>query len=118
MEKSPQKGGTVTSDKKEHVSETVYQAVKNMVFLNRFKPGRSLNVERLARELGVSRTPTWEAIRRLDQDGIVRKVPNRGVYMREDPLERVLHRSWGFSAAHPSLCAPPGRKGADQGRVL
>jgi DNA-binding GntR family transcriptional regulator len=75
--------------KKESMSETVYHAVKEMVYLNRFKPGLRLNVERLSRELSVSRTPAWEAIRRLEEEGIVRKVPHRGVFMVESSLERV-----------------------------
>jgi len=65
--------------KKESMSETVYHAVKEMVYLNRFKPGLRLNMERLSRELGVSRTPVWDAIGRLEQEGIVRKCPI-GVY--------------------------------------
>jgi DNA-binding GntR family transcriptional regulator len=75
--------------KKESMSETVYHAVKEMVYLNRFKPGLRLNMERLSRELGVSRTPVWDAIGRLEQEGIVRKVPHRGVFMVESSLERV-----------------------------
>ncbi len=87
--------------KKELMSETVYQAVRNMVFLNRFKPGRRLNVERLARELGVSRTPAWEAVRRLEQEGIVRTVPNRGVFMRENSLARVYEQMEVLGALDP-----------------
>lgn len=71
------------------MTETVYRAVKEMVFLNRFRPGLHLNVERLSRELRVSRTPVWSAIRRLEQEGIVRKVPYQGVFMVEITLGRV-----------------------------
>jgi len=56
----------------------------------RWKPGVSLNVMKMARELGVSRTPVWEAVRRLEQEGIVQSIPNRGVFMAETSLERSL----------------------------
>jgi len=60
-----------------------------MIGANRFKPGLRLNVEELRKELGFSRTSVWEAIRRLEQDGIVWNIPHRGVFMAENPLERV-----------------------------
>jgi DNA-binding GntR family transcriptional regulator len=54
-----------------------------MITEYRFSPGSRLNVEQLARDLGTSRTPVWEAIRRLGQEGLVRNVPNRGVFLVE-----------------------------------
>jgi len=56
----------------------------------RWKPGVRLNVMKMARELRVSRTPVWEAVRRLEQEGILRSIPNRGVFMAETSLERSL----------------------------
>jgi len=75
--------------KKQLMSETVYQSLRNIIGGRRFEPGQRLNVEELARELRVSRTPVWEAIRRLGQEGILQNIPNRGVFMAERPLERV-----------------------------
>jgi DNA-binding GntR family transcriptional regulator len=72
------------------MSAKVYRAIKQMIVVHRFEPGLRLNVEKMARELGVSRIPVWEAIRRLQQDGIVRTIPNRGVFLLENPLERSL----------------------------
>jgi DNA-binding GntR family transcriptional regulator len=64
--------------------------IKKMIAIHRFQPGLRLNAEKIARELGVSRTPVWESIRRLEQEGIVQNIPNRGVFMAETPLERVV----------------------------
>jgi len=61
-----------------------------MIVVHRFEPGLRLNVEKITREMGVSRIPVWEAIRRLQQEGIVMTIPNRGVFLRENPLERSL----------------------------
>jgi DNA-binding GntR family transcriptional regulator len=72
------------------VSEKVYRAVKKMIAIHRFQPGLRLNVEKIARELGVSRIPVWEAIRRFQQEGILRAIPNRGAFLLESPLERTL----------------------------
>jgi DNA-binding GntR family transcriptional regulator len=79
----------LTQEKKQLMSETVYQSLRSIIVGRRFEPGQRLNVEELARELKVSRTPVWEAIRRLGQEGILQNIPNRGVFMAERPLERV-----------------------------
>jgi len=67
--------------KREILSSQVLQALKEMIANHRFKPGTRVNVEQLAKELGVSRTPVWEAVRRLEQEGLVVNIPNRGVFM-------------------------------------
>jgi DNA-binding GntR family transcriptional regulator len=81
---------TISPKKKELMNEKMYRAVKHMIAVRRFQAGLNLNVEKIAREMGVSRTPVWEAIRRLEQEGIVQNIPNRGVFLSEIPLERAL----------------------------
>jgi len=66
---------------RENLSNKVYGLLKDMIADHRFQQGARLNVEELAKEMGVSRTPVWEAVRRLEQEGLVQNVPNRGVYM-------------------------------------
>lgn len=91
MKPMNQKGGLIIfPEKKEILSEKVYRAVRNMIVVHRFEPGFHINVEKLARELGVSRTPAWEAIRRLEQEGVIRNIPNRGVFMVKISLKQML----------------------------
>jgi DNA-binding GntR family transcriptional regulator len=66
-----------------NLNAQVYDILKEMIADRRFAPGSSLNVERLTAELGVSRTPIWEAIRRLEQEGIVFHTPHKGVRLVE-----------------------------------
>jgi DNA-binding GntR family transcriptional regulator len=63
------------------LSGRAYSALKRMITSYRFQPGARINVEQITKELGVSRTPVWEAVRRLEQEGLVQNVPNRGVFM-------------------------------------
>lgn len=76
--------------KKEVLSSKVYSSLKDMIADYRFQPGARVNVEQLTRELGVSRTPIWEAIRRLEQEGLLKNIPNRGVFMIEITLEKAF----------------------------
>ncbi len=72
------------------LSTKVYAALKEMIADYRFKPGTRLNVERISKELDVSRTPVWEAVRRLQQEGLLENIPYRGVFMVEMTLDRAL----------------------------
>jgi len=66
-----------------NLSERAYFKIKKMISDYRYSPGSRLNVEELARDLGTSRTPIWEAVRRLEQEGLVKNIPNRGVFLVE-----------------------------------
>jgi DNA-binding GntR family transcriptional regulator len=72
------------------LSNKVYTALKEMIADDRFKPGTRLNVEKISKELVVSRTPVWEAVRRLQQEGLLENIPYRGVFMAEITPERTL----------------------------
>lgn len=75
---------------KKVLSSRVYELLKEMIAKHRFNPGARVNVEALARELGLSRTPVWEAVRRLELEGLLYNIPYRGVFMTEMTLERAL----------------------------
>lgn len=45
--------------------------------------GTALSESQLAKEIGVSRTPVREALKRLEQDGLVRSVPRRGTFVAD-----------------------------------
>ena len=70
---------------REVVSETLRQAIKDGIL----KPGERLMEIQLADELGVSRTPIREAIRKLEQEGFVVMVPRRGTYVADISLKDI-----------------------------
>lgn len=66
---------------RERLSNQVYTILKGMIADYRFNPGMRINVEQIAKEVGASRTPVWEAVHRLIQEGLLENIPNRGVFM-------------------------------------
>jgi DNA-binding GntR family transcriptional regulator len=73
----------------EGLGERVYKAIRDLILGQLFAPGSKLNVEQLGRELGVSRTPVWEAMRRLESEGLVETVPRQGVFVLNFSMDRV-----------------------------
>ncbi len=63
-------------------SEQAYQQVRNAIVENRYPPGSRLVEARIAEDLGLSRTPVREALRRLEAEGLVLSEPNRGAMVR------------------------------------
>lgn len=77
--------------KRTNLSEDAYYYVKNMLLDGeRYSPGDKISVEELSRELGVSRTPLWGAVNRLEAEGVVDIVPRQGVYLiKFDPAKAL-----------------------------
>jgi DNA-binding GntR family transcriptional regulator len=59
-------------------TDKAYAAIYEALTDGRLRPGEHLAEERLAREIGVSRTPVREALRRLSAEGFVEFMPNQG----------------------------------------
>jgi DNA-binding GntR family transcriptional regulator len=68
---------------KRSLREQAKSAFKEMINSHRFLPGKRINVERIATELGVSRTPVWQALLELESEGLVKRVKGRGVVMAQ-----------------------------------
>ena len=62
----------------ETVVDRVYAALRERIVAGELPRGSKLRQEALAEELGVSRTPLREALRRLAAEGLVEFHPNRG----------------------------------------
>ena len=64
---------------REVVCETLRDAIRKGIL----EPGERLMEVQLADELGISRTPVREAIRKLEQEGYVIMMPRRGTYVSD-----------------------------------
>lgn len=62
-------------------ADRAYEAIRAAIADGEFEPGSRLLEEELADRVGVSRTPVREALRRLDSEGVVEFVPNRGAHV-------------------------------------
>lgn len=72
--------------------EQMYEALKGLILDNTYGPRTVLAIDRLAEEFGVSATPVRESLVRLEADGLVELIPNKGAQVtdiREDDVKYI-----------------------------
>ncbi len=72
------------------IADNVYQTLRAHIINQTFAPGERLQVDDLAQQLGVSRTPVKDALNLLAAEGLVRISPRRSTYVAELTIEEVL----------------------------
>lgn len=60
------------------LADETYAILTSRLMEHRIPPGARINIDQLARDLGVSQTPIREALARLESDRLVTKEPLRG----------------------------------------
>ena len=69
--------------------EQIYAYLRSEIQQGKLEPGASINIDKMSRELGISKTPLKEAMIRLECEGFVTLVPRRGVQVRELSLQEL-----------------------------
>ncbi len=70
----------------DHVADALLDGIRS----GRYVPGQRLIEADLTAELGVSRGPVREALKRLAAEGVVRLIPHRGAYIRRLTRREVM----------------------------
>lgn len=81
---------TITLLQTNSLTMAVQQEVERAILAGEYVPGSKLNEAALALKLGVSRGPVREAFRMLDEAGLVRTEKNRGVFVRDIPIDEAI----------------------------
>jgi DNA-binding GntR family transcriptional regulator len=88
--------------------------IRDAILAWTYKPGEALSEARLAADLGVSRTPVREALRELHREGLVRIVPDRGVFVSQVSLQDIVQIFQMREALETALAAVAAK---DEGRT-
>ena len=72
------------------LSMVVQQEIERGILSGEYPPGSKLIEAALAEKMGVSRGPIREAFRMLEEAGLVRTEKNRGVFVRDVPLDEAV----------------------------
>jgi DNA-binding GntR family transcriptional regulator len=60
----------------------VYNRLKAMILERKLLPGEKIPQEKLAQDLGISRTPLVSALKYLEKEKLVQSIPRRGFFVR------------------------------------
>jgi len=71
------------------LASAAQQEIERLILSGELPPGAKLTEAKLTERLGVSRGPIREAFRRLEGAGLVRLEKNRGVFVRDIPLDEA-----------------------------
>lgn len=74
---------TVNMDQYLPLRDVVFNTLRQAILKGELKPGERLMEIALADKLGVSRTPIREALRKLEQEGLVVMIPRRGAQVAD-----------------------------------
>ncbi len=72
------------------LTTVVQQEIERAILVGEYEPGSKLIEAALAEKMGVSRGPVREAFRMLEEAGLVRNEKNRGVFVRDIPIEEAV----------------------------
>ena len=81
---------TITLLQTSSLASVVQGELERMILSGELAPGDKLTEVALATRLGVSRGPLREAFRVLEEAGLVRTEKNRGVYVRDVPIDEAI----------------------------
>ena len=88
-------------DEEFNLTSTIYTKLKQaIVTRNIYDDDAEMKLDErsLSEQFGISRTPLREALARLDQEGLVRIVPRRGIYLVRKSKEEILDMILAWAA--------------------
>jgi len=74
-----------------NLDQKVYSQLKSMILDQNIKPGTKIYQEKLAEDLGISRTPLINALKKLEQEHLITAIPRRGFYARHFTREEMIN---------------------------
>ncbi|HBR02786.1 MAG TPA: GntR family transcriptional regulator [Ruminiclostridium sp.] len=77
-------------DSYQPLRDVIFETLRKAIVSGDIKPGERLMEVSLAEQMGVSRTPVREAIRRLEAEGLVTMVPRKGTHVSQLSIKDMM----------------------------
>lgn len=86
------------------LADQVFNQVQQAIVQGQFAPGQRLSEAELSRSFGCSRVPLREAIRRLESQGLITRIPHAGIRVATLSAEELLDIYWVREALEGLAC--------------
>lgn len=90
LSRPPGGSGHTPKSREESSVERLYIELRDRAMRYDFRPGTRINEQALGRELGVSRAPLREALNRLEAEGLLVFVMNKGFFRKSISVDEVV----------------------------
>jgi DNA-binding GntR family transcriptional regulator len=77
-------------DSYQPLRDVIFETLRKAIVSGDITPGERLMEVSLAEQMGVSRTPVREAIRRLEAEGLVTMIPRKGTHVSELTVKDIM----------------------------
>jgi GntR family transcriptional regulator, rspAB operon transcriptional repressor len=74
---------------KRTISDRVYEGLRASIMSLKMKPGDEINIKTISENLGVSRSPVRDAMLKLEKEGLVDLMPQKGTFVSRIDLARM-----------------------------
>ena len=75
---------------KKNLRDQIYEIIRDMILRREIEPGGKIIEKELASKIGVSRTPLREALCRLENEKIIKSIPQRGAFVQKQSKETII----------------------------
>ncbi|MEM6628163.1 MAG: GntR family transcriptional regulator [Bacteroidota bacterium] len=75
----------------EDLGNQAYKVLREIILSGQLTPGEKIVQDKLAKELGISRTPLRTALNRLESESLIESIPRRGVVVKKFSPEEIIH---------------------------
>jgi DNA-binding GntR family transcriptional regulator len=73
------------------LKDKVRQEIRNAIIANRLRPGERIVETEIAKSFGISQVPVREALRGLEEEGLVKSVKYTGAFVSEIDISEIFH---------------------------
>ena len=94
------------------MGELAYVSLKEAIVKGDLHPGQRLVERELSEQMGISRIPVREAIKKLEQDGLIEKL-EKGGFTVKNPSREEIEETYGIRACIESYAAALATKRMD-----
>ena len=63
------------------ISDNLFSTIKDDILTGKLKSGEKLTEKVICNQYSISRTPVREALQKLEMEGLVESIPNRGFFV-------------------------------------
>lgn len=91
--------------KKISLKEKAYSSIKEKILYNMYIPNQYLDEKSLCEELHISRTPLREAINKLEFEGLVHTIPQKGIFVTDLSIKFITELFQARKVLEPSIAS-------------